>query len=640
MDFFERQRRVRGLSRRLVLLFLLAVVAIVVVIDVAAILGFGWRGEQLVAGVGALSVTVVLLIGLTSLVRVLLLRRGGGGAVARRLGGVYVAEDTTDPALRRLRNVAEEMAIASSLPVPEIYVLPDETGINAFAAGWTPADAAIAVTRGALDRLNRDELQGVVAHEFSHVANGDMRLNVRLIGLLAGIVGLSVVGRWMTYARGDKAWPVLLAGLGLVVLGWVGVFFGRLIKAAVSRQREYLADASAVQYTRQTSGLAGALKKIGGLPDGSTVAAGGRVEDVSHMLFGEGMRLSSWFATHPPLPERIRELEPAFDSAELDALRERWAAAPPHGLAEDDLLGFAARDGRRPRPPDGPVRLRPDEVVARVANPDDPAHRRAAALLAGIPEPVLARARRPDTVVALVHGLLLAADPRARASQLALLAGRHGRAAADAADAEARTLAGLPAVHRLPLAEVAFSALRRRGRPELEAVAAGVEELVGADGRVDVFEYCLSRLLHRELHDVSHRPPVVGARRRTMRSAREAVGTLLACLARAGHAEPRRALAAYTAGAGYVLGAAAPGFAPPAAVVGLDPVWPVLDALGTADTELLVRGLVAVIAHDGVTTVAEAELLRTVCALLHCPLPPLVGVPEPQHDGRTPVRSP
>ncbi|WP_154663807.1 M48 family metallopeptidase, partial [Saccharomonospora iraqiensis] len=358
MNFFERQQAVRKVSARLVWLFVAAVVGIVAVVDLAAWLAFGLGEASTSEAVGtlvAVSVVALALIGITSLVRSLLLRRGGGQRVARSLGGVPVPDDTTDPQLRRLRNVVEEIAIASGTPVPDLYVLPHEPGINAFAAGWSPANAAVAVTRGTLERLNRDELQGVIAHEFSHVVNGDMRLNIRLIGLLAGIVGLAVVGRILLAGggrsgRNNNAAPLVLVGLAALIAGYIGVLAGRLIKAAVSRQREYLADASAVQYTRQTEGLTGALKKIGGIPTGSNLRSG-KVDDVSHMLFGEGRKLSSLMATHPPLPERIRELDPTFDPAELDRLRRRWSENPPSGLAEDEALGLGPGG---PTPDTGP----------------------------------------------------------------------------------------------------------------------------------------------------------------------------------------------------------------------------------------------------------------------------------------------
>lgn len=223
------------------------------------------------------------------------------------MGGVPVPSDTTDPALRRLRNVVEETAIASAVPVPAVYVLSRESGINALAAGHSAADAALAVTAGALNRLNRDELQAVVAHEFSHIVNGDVRLNIRLMGVLHGIVALNLAGKRL-YNRKN---PFAVVGMAMTAAGYVGVLVARMVKAAVSRQREYLADASAVQYTRQSAGLVGALKKIAALPAGSTVD-NARSEEVSHMLFGERTRTHSRFATHPPLAQRIRALDPTF----------------------------------------------------------------------------------------------------------------------------------------------------------------------------------------------------------------------------------------------------------------------------------------------------------------------------------------
>jgi Zn-dependent protease with chaperone function len=368
MNFFQRQQDVRKVSRRLVVLFVIAVVALVAVVDllVFALLAYLSDGRELKWSLVWetliwVSGFVILAIGLTSLVRTLMLRGGGGGKVARSLGGILVPENTTDPRLRRLRNVVEEMAIASGTPVPEVYVLPNENGINAFAAGFTPADAAVAVTHGTLERLNRDELQGVIAHEFSHVVNGDMRLNIRLMGVLSGILVLSIIGRLLLHVRGRTPLPII--GIALIILGYIGVVVGRMIKAAVSRQREYLADASAVQYTRQTAGLTGALKKIGGLETGSKLT-NDRTEDVSHMLFGEGFSFSKLFATHPPLEQRIKTLDPTFDPRELAALRDRWAQHPPSGLLEDQHLGLAPPTGQLP-PPQASMPMRPAEVVDR-----------------------------------------------------------------------------------------------------------------------------------------------------------------------------------------------------------------------------------------------------------------------------------
>ncbi|MGP1666701.1 MAG: M48 family metalloprotease, partial [Rhodanobacter sp.] len=274
MDFFAQQARVRGSSRRLVLLFALAVIAIVVAIDAVVWVAMGQRpveGGPAPSNLPLLATTsVVVLAGicLSSLFRIMSLT-GGGKKVAESLGAVPVPLDTRDPALRQLRNVIEEVAIAAGVPVPDIYLMPDEPGINAFAAGYSASDAAVCVTRGCLEQLSRDELQGVIAHEFSHVLNGDMRLNIRLMGLLFGILVLAIVGQrviWFGGGRGSRrdggGNQVWMIGLALIVVGYIGYFFARLIQAAVARSRESLADASAVQFTRQPDGIAGALKKI------------------------------------------------------------------------------------------------------------------------------------------------------------------------------------------------------------------------------------------------------------------------------------------------------------------------------------------------------------------------------------------
>ena len=311
MDFFERQETARRNSGRLVLLFVVAVAATMAAVHllVAGVLGGGrfLDPRLMLASVG--SVAAVVLIG--SWVKMAQMGHGGA-AVAAALGGRQITPSTGDPEERRVLNVVEEMAIASGLPVPPVYVM-EEDAINAFAAGNTPRDAVIGVTRGCIRHLTRDELQGVVAHEFSHVFHQDMRLNMRLVGWLGGIVAISMIGRVMLRALGsgrrsrgknDGAALMAVLGLGLFLIGIVGYFFGRIIQSAVSRQREYLADASAVQYTRNPDGIAGALEKIAS-------GAGSRLDapaaaEFSHFLFADGV--ASLFATHPPLQERIRRI--------------------------------------------------------------------------------------------------------------------------------------------------------------------------------------------------------------------------------------------------------------------------------------------------------------------------------------------
>lgn len=331
-NFFAAQDAARRRSRRLVALFLASVGGLIVAVyfAVVALLRFGgemntwWQPDTFfwVAGLTA------LVVGASSLGKIMSLR-AGGGVVARSVGGRLLDPTTRDQDERRLTNIVEEMSIAAGVPMPEIYVLDQEDGINAFAAGFSPQDAAVAVTRGCLKKLNRDELQGVIAHEFSHILNGDMRLNIQLIGLIFGLLVLSIIGQGLVRSafyshagsrRGNSkeggGIVVLVVALGIILLlaGWLGVLFGRLLQSAVSRQREFLADASAVQFTRNPQGLAGALRKIGAT---SSRVNNEHSQDVAHLFFASGLR-SGWaglFATHPPLEERIRAIEPSWDGS-------------------------------------------------------------------------------------------------------------------------------------------------------------------------------------------------------------------------------------------------------------------------------------------------------------------------------------
>ncbi|MBB5868201.1 Zn-dependent protease with chaperone function [Allocatelliglobosispora scoriae] len=642
MNFFERQRQVKRLSARLVLLFVLAVVALVAAVCLAVVVAINLVGGTVDNLPGLLiftAIATVVVIGLASLFRTVGLR-GGGGKVALELGGVLVPEDTTDLQLRRLRNVVEEIALASGVPVPEVYVLEDERAINAFAAGWSTADAAVAVTRGALDRLNRDELQGVIAHEFSHVVNGDMRLNIKLIGLLFGILFLAVIGRTFVNAgiiggrsrdSKDGGNPLPLIGLALIAAGFLGVLAGRIIKASVSRQREYLADASAVQFTRQTAGIAGALKKIGGLEGGSKLISP-KTEEVGHLLFGSGQGFSSLFATHPPLVKRIQVLEPDFNPAELQALTERWRESPPSGMAEDVALGLAGAPAQPLPHPDATVSVGPGEVSSQVGAPGDEAYRRAESILGQIPPEILARARRGDTVTPLVYGLLLSEQPDVRAKQVAILAAKHGTGIADAAVGEAVEVWGLHPLLRLPIAQLSFPVLRMHPVPRKQELIETINELIMADGRVDVFEYCFSRLLHRDLYESVYDNPPWPERKRNLATARDSIAMLLAILASVGTPDPAAAQRAFAAGVAGIAPRLDVGYAPPAqGVLALEQVWPDLDGLSPRDKSVLVEAMVAVIGSDGTMTNAEFELLRTICSMIHCPVPALTENGDRDH---------
>ncbi|MFA5685126.1 MAG: M48 family metallopeptidase [Lysobacteraceae bacterium] len=641
MNFFERQEVARRGSRRLVILFTLAVACIIVAVSASLLLALGVASPTTIAESGGLmgfarshggvfagvAVVTGAVIGLASLVRIAGLR-AGGGVVARELGGVAVAQDTVDPALRRLRNVVEEIAIASGVPVPEIFVLEREAGINAFAAGYSANDAAIAVTRGALDRLNRAELQGVIAHEFSHVLNGDMRLNIRLMGVLFGILVLAVAGRKvLQHSRGNSrdGAGIMVAALALLVLGYIGLFFGRLIKAGVSRQREYLADASAVQFTRQTEGLAGALKKIAGVSEGSKLAAAD-TEEVSHMLFGDGVGYSALMATHPPLLARIQALEPTFDGKALAALKTHYRKTPPNGLAEDRVLGLDGGEGGAVLPRVGDeVGVSPAAVVRQVAAPASDDYRHAGELHGAMPALLMAAARSHDGSMALVLALLLDADAGLRSRQLDLVGDSMGAETLTRVHAMLSAADALHPALRLPLAALAFPALRRRPRPQLKVFIDCSDALIHLDGRIGLFEYCLARMLRRQVIEALDPSRYAPTGRRKLAACAQAVGDLFSVLARHGHADPLQAAQAHASGVSRVLPGIALRYRPPADwVAAMDGALSALDGLEPMGKELLVEGLVLTCSHDGRINVAEAELLRTICACLHCPLPPVL----------------
>ena len=634
MNFFERQAAARRTSTRLVVLFALAVTGIVLVVDFAVFIAFG-------GGAGGLAFTTLLtlaIIGFGSLYRIASLR-GGGEPVALQFGGVPVPEGTTDTQLRRLRNVVEEIAIASGVPVPKIYVLEHEGAINAFAAGYSPSDAVIAVTRGALDTLNRDELQGVIAHEFSHVLNGDMRLNIRLIGVLFGILMLGLIGRKILQHGGGRggrgAGAVLIAALIALAVGYIGLFFGRMIKAGVSRTRETLADASAVQFTRQTTGLAGALKKIAASGAGSTLSQRGDAEEVSHMLFGDGVGFSGLFATHPPLLQRIQALEPSFRADQLEELRRRWHITPPSALDESPQAAAPARGSPLPILPvllpgiATQLNVTPPMVAAQVARPSPDDYKRADSIVASIPDEVRALASQRESVMPLLLGLLLETEPQLRAKQRTEIEARLGaEVAASAQRLKVDKLDPLHPMLRLPLAALAFPVLRLRPRPELDAFMDTVHAVVNADGQVSLFEYCLGRLLEVQVRESLDPSRYARFGRRKTGSVKQEFATLLAVVAQAGHEDAGAAQRAYLAGMQRVLPRDHVPYAPPGnGVLALDEVWEPLDALDPLAKQVMVEAITAAVGHDDRLTVAEAELLRTICGALHCPLPPMLERP-------------
>ncbi len=626
-DFFESQERALRLSRRLIVFFGLAVASMVVVVYAVLLLAIqgsgpgldGWFHPEMLLAVAA---GMLLVIGGGTALRTAQLRKGGG-AVAELLGGREVDPETRDPAERRLWNVVEEMAIASGTPVPGVYVLDGETGINAFAAGHSIHDAAVAVTRGTLETLDRDELQGVVAHEFSHILNGDMRLNLRLVGLLFGIFLLTVIGRGILRGaafsgggrRGGKggggAAQAAILGLVLVVLGFLGVFFGRLIQSAVSRQREYLADAAAVQFTRNPAGIAGALKKIGGNLRGSQIQDH-HAQEVGHLFFADGMRgaFSRAFATHPPLEERIWRLDPSWDGEFVDPAAERSRRRRQR----------RRRKGRK----EGGEEEIPFPVAAALVTltgslgAEHVAYARA--LLSRVPDDVRAALRSPEGAAAVV---------------LALVAGEDESSAEDEAVEglpsdvieRARKLRGpvraLGAPGRLPLVDLALPALKRLPPPQVEAFRSAILQVCRKRKEVRTFDFALYHVLRRGLPAPGEDlPERAGDGAASLDQVRDPVEVILSAVARSGEGDPEeafRAGAAHLPGDGWSLR--------PEEGLGIDAVDEALtevEAAAPGVRRAVLEGVSGVVAPSGDDEVESTELLRAVAEALDAPLPPAV----------------
>lgn len=640
MNFFEYQDQARRNTFRLLIAFTLAVVVLTGALygicmvgvhatllwnaahrgNVTRLVNVGWWYPQ-VLGATALGTLTLLAFGAWIKTREL----GGGASVALSVGGRWIPSDTQDPAERRLVNIVEEMAIASGVRVPTIFLLDKESGINAFAAGYQPNDAAIAVTAGAMQLLAREELQGVIAHEFSHILNGDMRLGVRMIGILYGFVMIQGLGRVLIEARTSRrgnANIVALLGLALLIVGALGVMLARVIKAAVSRQREYLADASAVQFTRSL-GLAMALKKIGGYKEGARVRAIA-AEHVSHLFFAHALRPSLLLETHPPLTERIKRMDPNFHG---NFPRVALPTAPPLLFMPDgDTRMVAGLVDRTPIP-------LPATAVAERMSAPTPAHlTHGARLISELPPSLRAAAQEPFGAVALIYSLLLDTQPTRRSRQLLALAQNcHPALLAETKKLVPHRDTLSPAM-RLPLVDLAAPSLERLAQKQYAQFAAHVRLLVEEGGGVDLFSFMLQKILARRVEPALyiHKPRALQFY--TAAPLRDDLVMLLSALAHAGRDDPEGARAAFAAGAAAGAGAGPQNAREQWVLVPRERcTFAALDkaldrvALATPMIRKTVLDRCAqVVMADRQVAIAEAELLHAVADALECPLPPFL----------------
>jgi Zn-dependent protease with chaperone function len=648
MDFFESQDNARRKTVILTLYFILAVMFLIIGIYIAALIvllnfqesGMGFWQPMLFILV-AVSVILIILLGSTFKIAAL---SKGGSYVAEMLGGVPVDTNTTDPDQRRLLNVVEEMAIASGIPVPSVYLLNNETGINAFAAGFAPGSAVIAVTQGCMKELSRDELQGVIAHEYSHILNGDMRLNIRLMGIIAGILVIAVIGRivlrgstsGVPRSRGKKGGgtgAIIFAGLIIIAVGYIGVFFGKLIKSAVSRQREFLADASAVQFTRNPSGIAGALKKIASYKTGSRMQ-NVHAEEASHLFFGNGLGnpFMNLLATHPPIEERIRRLDSSYAADDRKRIEKEQLADQ-----ESQMPGISSLSSQA-CPVSGEtaeISFPPEMLTSIVGNPQSDHLVFAGQVLSCIPPMVAEAVRGPFGARAVIYCLLLNREEGIRRLQLERLIEEPDPASMKETELLAPIIDTISREYRLPIATLAIPAMKLLSPGQYEMFRKNVKRLIEADKKISLFEYALQRTLIRHIDPAFNKVQAVPVKYNLIDQVQVDCFLLLSVLAWRSNAGVPTAEESFSRGIAELEI-----FGKPSILArekcGLNTLDSALERLAMASPQIkkkVIKSCIACISADSLITVDEAELLRLIADSLDCPIPPFI--PRPAGIGRS-----
>ena len=611
MDFFDHQDTARQRTGLLVFLFSLAVVTITGLVSVLSIgIYYGVTGEHFDQETALTYVLlcfagVLLVVAISSTVRLSALTSNGGRGVAESIGGKLISSNTLDAKHRQLLNVVEEMAIASGIPVPPVYVMQEERGINAFAAGMSIDDAVIGVTQGALDSFTRDELQGVIAHEFSHILNGDMRLNTRLIGVLFGITCIAHFGHLVldnthhtsrvsrSSSDSDKGFAVImLIAIICLVLGWIGTLFGSMIKAAISRQREFLADASAVQFTRNDQGIAGALKKIGSHMAGSSLNTKAS-DEMSHMMFGQSKLsgFSGLFATHPPLEERIRRIEPGWDGSFSQSSHR-----PTTSFENDNVSGFSSGTSTQP---EKPTTAELSEVGQQLLNQ--------------LPSELVDIAREPYSARFIAFALIFDGSELQREMIKSHIPNVSQAQLLPWLDYD------LPLHLRFPLLELSIPALKSLSEGQKNRLCQVLHELSQTDDHYSLAEWCVINLLEKQLLES------YGCTKQfqSLKQLKESVFWLLRELAWVSHSQPEDAQRAFSS-ALTCLGFNDAELQPANKNWGLNrAALELLLQLKPKSRRLFVKACRLAIESDGKVTVAEGELYRVIACFLEVPEPPL-----------------
>jgi Zn-dependent protease with chaperone function len=624
MNFFAEQARARRKTRWLVFWFALAVLCIVTAVYFAITLlapTFRTRAPMVDEAIwvwwdAKRFVWTLIIVGggiiVASFYKSAQIARQGGVYVALELGGRPVLRETGDPQEKRLINIVDEMSIAAGIPAPQVFVLEDEPGLNAFAAGTTPANSVVAVTRGLLDHLDRDQMQGVIGHEIGHITNGDSHLNLRLIGILHGILILAICGRFLLQSFGGRRnsknpAPIFMLALLLIAIGYIGLFFGRIIQSAVSREREYLADASAVQFTRNPSGLASALRQLAGF--GSRIEHP-NAEAASHLFFGASGRIipffSALYATHPPLEKRIARLDKSFDLRRTSRRPASVQPASMPGLPDAEFTASSLLSAAGATD------------ASSFSSPNQLEY--AQTLLTELPPQLREAIHQPADAAAAIYALLLDPSTDIRQKQLDIIEQAHSAHTAAAAMAHARWLTAHGPRYRLPLLDLAAPTLREMSPAASQRFLACVDALIKADGRLSAAEFALRHILHSSLQ-----PRLSGWTSLRLERINTDIALLLAMLARAGNTDQAAMHAAFQYAA-TLAPATAPLAFPDKKAMRPEAIASALDHLAHATPrfrEKLLAACIAAVAHDGTITIAESELLRAFAQSLNCTAPPV-----------------
>lgn len=651
MNFFDHQEKARKKTFRLVLYFIVAIVLIILAIDVIVVTAIVYtnpeyyftsfthdQSQGILIQDRVLSLAIVtstfvipgvLIVILTGTLFKMLAIRNGGISVAEMVNAKPIEVTTKDPLEKRFVNVVEEMSIASGIAIPKLYVMEDEMAINAFVAGFKPADTVMVVTKGALNTLNRDELQGVVGHEFSHIFNSDMQINLKLIGILGGLLVLGQTGYFIlrifrgnsrsnSKSDGRVMIIVMAIGVGLLVVGYIGLFFGRLIKAAISRQRELLADASSVAYTRNPQGLVNALQRIE-LSATGTQLNSKNSEDISHLCFCPSLSVmfSNLLATHPPLKERIRLIDPKGQYA----IRKKTEVAPKvtsplpptpePAIKPFDMMATVAVLGAT-------AGANTTDVIKSIGNPTETNILVAKEMLAQIPENILTIAHQPEHVILLIYALVLLPTDGSENLIKVLKQYLSQEEAENVLTLQSQILT-LPKTMQLPLLEISLPTFKSISLEEKQKALQAIENILSLKNE-GLFQFALHAIISKAVNTQPNK-----AKYQDFKPVLNDITVLLILVITSGHDDPQKITYCYEKSLKYFTDRSIP----QPGVSNFDPVQlqlilSRLNQLAPFCKEKLLKACLECISDDNIIHIQEAELVRAIAACLDCPIPPIV----------------